>query len=72
MDSGMMGTIMLGMVLIGMGLSILQLIAELVARGQRAELLASRDEVLKELYAPPQSGTLANSDPTAGPPKAAA
>jgi hypothetical protein len=72
MDSSMMGTIMVGMVLIGMGLSLLQLIAELVARGRRAELQASREEILKELYALPQPGGLTNATPAAPPSKAAA
>jgi hypothetical protein len=72
MDSSMMGTIMVGMVLIGMGLSFLQLIAELVARGRRAEFQASRDEVLKGLYAPPQPAGLADATPAAPPSKAGA
>ena len=56
MDSGIMGMIMIGMVLTGMGLSVIQLIAELVARGRLAAFLAERDEALRELHSqsPPQ------------------
>ena len=68
----MMGTIMVALVLIGMGLSFLQLIAELVARGRRAEFLASREQALKELYAAPQPETLASASPATPATKAAA
>jgi hypothetical protein len=77
MNSGMMGTIMMVMVLMGMGLSVIQLIAELLARGRYAEFLGGRDEVIRELYSAPQQAapaniTAANATPAAAPARAAA
>jgi hypothetical protein len=76
MDSGMMGTIMMVMVLMGMGLSVFHLIAELIARGRYVEFLAGRDEVIRELYSAPQQTaaanfTAANATPAAAPTGAA-
>jgi hypothetical protein len=55
----MMGTIMMVLVLMGMGLSVFQLIAELIARGRYAEFLAGRDEAIRELYPAPQQASAA-------------
>jgi hypothetical protein len=49
-----MGTIMMVLVLMGMGLSVFQLIAEFIARGRYAEFLAGQDQVIRELYPAPQ------------------
>ncbi len=45
-----MGTIMMGIVVIGMVLSVYHLMAEILARGRRAARRASRNQVLHELY----------------------